>query len=374
MLLRSRMRFIPICIIIMMIFSACSSNSEEGSEQTALRPAEEITQDQDIDVDEDKDITEPEEPEPSWDWSVQQPRGIEYHGADYVSLSNGIYKIAGENEPEKILECQDAVGRVHGGYMYWAVYNEGSDLQILRFDADGQMLEIGRASVAWLVRNIDFNQDVLYIRDILDRVDAYRIGADGSIAAIESGPELQLYEEENLAADMRTNHPDDRDTIRQMPYHVMDAGYAQETLGKQFVAKYRSEGETGGSELFVRDAEVENLLLSFYEEAIVAENMIVYMSNAEKTELSVYYMDDQAANQTFPLAQGTFAIQYVSSETAYGIWDSITGGCYYSGIHLATGEKKEFFEANGYTDYIQIGNRLYYAEQEAQTVCRMILE
>ena len=90
MLLRSRMRFIPICIIIMMIFSACSSNSEEGSEQTALRPAEEITQDQDIDVDEDKDITEPEEPEPSWDWSVQQPRGIEYHGADYVSLSNGI--------------------------------------------------------------------------------------------------------------------------------------------------------------------------------------------------------------------------------------------------------------------------------------------
>lgn len=62
MLLRSRMRFIPICIIIMMIFSACSSNSEEGSEQTALRPAEEITQDQDIDVDEDKDIIEPEEP------------------------------------------------------------------------------------------------------------------------------------------------------------------------------------------------------------------------------------------------------------------------------------------------------------------------
>ena len=86
MLLRSRMRFIPICIIIMMIFSACSSNSEEGSEQTALRPAEEITQDQDIDVDEDKDITEPEEPEPSWDWSVQQPRGIEYHGADNMTF------------------------------------------------------------------------------------------------------------------------------------------------------------------------------------------------------------------------------------------------------------------------------------------------
>ena len=372
MLLRFRKRFIPICVIIMMIFSACSSSSEEQSEQTAPGPAEEITQDQDTDI--AKDAAEPEETEATWDWSVQQPRGIEYQGADYVSLSNGIYKIAGENEPEQILECQDAVGRVHGEYMYWAVYNEGSDLQILRFDADGQMLEIGRASVAWPVRNIDFNQDVLYIRDILDRVDAYRIGADGSIAAIESGPELQLYEEENLAADMRTNHPDDRDTIRQIPYHVLDAGYAQETLGKQFVAKYRSEGETGGSDLFVRDAEVENLLLSFYEEAIVAENMIVYMSNAEKTELSVYYMDDQAANQTFPLAQGTFAIQYVSSETAYGIWDSITGGCYYSGIHLATGEKKEFFEANGYTDYIQIGNRLYYMEPETQEISRKILE
>ena len=258
--------------------------------------------------------------------------------------------------------------------MYWAVYNEGSDLQILRFDADGQMLEIGRASVAWPVRNIDFNQDVLYIRDILDRVDAYRIGADGSIAAIESGPELQLYEEENLAADMRTDHPDDREAIRQMPYHVLDAGYAQEAVGKQFLARHRSAGEMGVNELFVRDAEVENLLLSFYEEAIVAENMIVYMSNAEKTELSVYYMDDQAANQTFPLAQGTFAIQYVSSETAYGIWDSITGGCYYSGIHLATGEKKEFFEANGYTDYIQIGNRLYYMEPETQEISRKILE
>ena len=173
MLIHSRVRFIPICIIIMMIFSACSSNSEEKSEQTDSGPAEEITQDQDTDI--TKDAAEPEGTEASWDWSVQQPRGIEYQGADYVSLSNGIYKIAGENEPEQILECQDAVGRVHGEYMYWAVYNEGSDLQILRFDADGQMLEIGRASVAWPVRNIDFNQDVLYIRDILDRVDAYRI-------------------------------------------------------------------------------------------------------------------------------------------------------------------------------------------------------
>ena len=173
MLLRFRKRFIPICVIIMMIFSACSSSSEEQSEQTAPGPAEEITQDQDTDI--AKDAAEPEETEATWDWSVQQPRGIEYQGADYVSLSNGIYKIAGENEPEQILECQDAVGRVHGEYMYWAVYNEGSDLQILRFDADGQMLEIGRASVAWPVRNIDFNQDVLYIRDILDRVDAYRI-------------------------------------------------------------------------------------------------------------------------------------------------------------------------------------------------------
>ena len=372
MLLRSKVRLIPICIIIMMMFSACSKNSEEKSEETTSRPTEDRIQNQDID--EDKDITEREETEDSWDWSVQQPRGIEYHGTDYVALGNGLYRAEGENEPERILECQDAVGRVQGEYMYWAVYNEGSDLQILRFGADGQMLEIGRVSIAWPVRNIDFNQDVLYIRDVLDHVDAYRISADGNIEAIEPGPELQLYVEENMAADMRMNHPDDRDAIRQIPYHVLDAGYAQETLGKQFVAKYRSEGETGGSELFVRDAEGENLLLSFYEEAILAENMIVYMSNAEKTELSVYYMDDQAANQTFPLAQGTFAIQYVSSETAYGIWDSITGGCYYSGIHLATGEKKEFFEADRYTDYIQAGNRLYYTEPETQAICRQILE
>lgn len=374
MLLRFRKRFIPIIIIIMMIFSACSSNSEEGSEQTDPGLAEEITQDQDMNTDEAKDTAEPEETEPSWDWSVQQPRGVEYHGADYVSLSNGIYKIAGENEPEKILECQDAVGRVHGEYMYWAVYNEGSDLQILRFDADGQMLEIGRASVAWLVRNIDFNQDVLYIRDILDRVDAYRIGADGSIAAIESGPELQLYEEENLAADMRTNHPDDRDTIRQMPYHVLDAGYAQEAVGKQFLARRRSEGEVSVNELFVRDAEGENLLLSFYEEAVIAENKIVYMSDVDSTEVSVYDMEDQAGNQTYPLSQGTFTLQYVSSEMAYGLWDSISSGYYYSGIHLATGEKRDFFQADGYTDYIQIGNRLYYTEPETQEISRKILE
>ena len=98
------------------------------------------------------------------------------------------------------------------------------------------------------------------------------------------------------------------------------------------------------------------------------------MSDAESTEVSVYDMEDQAENQTYPLSQGTFTLQYVSSEMAYGLWDSISSGYYYSGIHLATGEKKEFFEANGYTDYIQIGNRLYYAEPEAQTFCRMILE
>ena len=88
MLIRSRVRFIPICIIIMMIFSACSSNSEEKSEQTDSGPAEKITQDQDTDI--TKDAAELEETEASWDWSVQQPRGVEYHGADYVSLSNGI--------------------------------------------------------------------------------------------------------------------------------------------------------------------------------------------------------------------------------------------------------------------------------------------
>ena len=52
MLLRFRKRFIPIIIIIMMIFSACSSNSEEGSEQADPGPAEEIIQDQDINTDE----------------------------------------------------------------------------------------------------------------------------------------------------------------------------------------------------------------------------------------------------------------------------------------------------------------------------------
>ena len=247
--------------------------------------------------------------------------------------------------------------------------------EVICSDADGQMLEIGRASVAWQVRNIDFNQDVLYIRDILDRVDAYRIGADGSIAAIESGPELQLYEEENLAADMRTNHPDDRETIRQMPYHVLDAGYAQEAVGKQFLARYRSAGEMGVNELFVRDAEGENLLLSFYEEAVIAENKIVYMSDVDSTEVSVYDMEDQAGNQTYPLSQGTFTLQYVSSEMAYGLWNSISSGYYYSGIHLETGERKDFFQADGYTtDYIQIGNRLYYAEPETQAVSRKILE
>ena len=77
------------------------------------------------------------------------------------------------------------------------------------------------------------------------------------------------------------------------------------------------------------------------------------MSDAESTEVSVYDMEDQAENQTYPLSQGTFTLQYVSSEMAYGLWDSISSGYYYSGIHMATGEKKEFFEANGYTDYIQ---------------------
>ncbi len=90
MLLRFRKRFIPIIIIIMMIFSACSSNSEERSEQADPGPAEEITQDQDMNTDEAQEAAEPEETEASWDWSVQQPRGVEYHGADYVSLSNGI--------------------------------------------------------------------------------------------------------------------------------------------------------------------------------------------------------------------------------------------------------------------------------------------
>ena len=97
---------------------------------------------------------------------------------------------------------------------------------------------------------------------------------------------------------MRTNHPDDRETIRQMPYHVLDAGYAQEAVGKQFLARHRSAGEMGVNELFVRDAEGENLLLSFCEEAVIAENKIVYMSDVDSTEVSVYDMEDQAGNQT----------------------------------------------------------------------------
>ena len=114
--------------------------------------------------------------------------------------------------------------------------------------------------------------------------------------------------------------------------------------------------------------------MSFYEEAVIAENKIVYMSDVDSTEVSVYDMEDQAGNQTYPLSQGTFTLQYVSSEMAYGLWNSISSGYYYSGIHLETGERKDFFQADGYTDYIQIGNRLYYAEPETQAVSRKILE
>ncbi len=60
MLLRFRKRFIPIIIIIMMIFSACSSNSEERSEQTDPGPAEERTQDQDMNTDEAQEAAEPD--------------------------------------------------------------------------------------------------------------------------------------------------------------------------------------------------------------------------------------------------------------------------------------------------------------------------
>ena len=80
MLLRFRKRFIPIIIIIMMIFSACSSNSEERSEQTDPGPAEEITQDQDMNTDEAQEAAEPEETEASWVGSAAERGRISWGG------------------------------------------------------------------------------------------------------------------------------------------------------------------------------------------------------------------------------------------------------------------------------------------------------
>lgn len=86
-------------------------------------------------------------------------------------------------------------------------------------------------------------------------------------------------------------------------------------------------------------------------------------------EISVYDLRDKNNEVVCTFEDGIFEMMHVDENMVYGVWDSIEQNKkIYAGIDLKTGERKEFFEAESGTKYIQIGQNVYYENNAEQKI------
>lgn len=319
------------------------------------------------DVSEEKsDITLGEEKEYMKTW---QPRGIEFGEEKYLVMQEGIYRISKGNDMEKLMTCKDAVGTVYDDELYWAIRDNSDNVRIIKMDKEQQIFELGELSKALPPKSIDLYENILYIKNILEGVEGYVLDDEGNIGNKLADNDMLLYKEDNEAARQREDNENNGGEAGELLYHFIDAGYSERVYQKQFLVQYVSRGETGKNILFSREDGVDTELLEFYENALLHENNIVYISNIESNEISVYDLSNKSNEIVCSFEDGTFEMMHVDENMVYGVWDSIEQNRkIYAGIDLETGERKDFFEAESGAKYIQIGQNVYYEDNTEQKI------
>ena len=193
-----------------------------------------------------------------------------------------------------------------------------------------------------------------------------------SSASVE---EMKLYDEENKAADIRINNPDDKEGIWLYPYHIVGAGYTKTTTGQEFLARHIQIGDIGQEEFILRDNEQDTVLFSYYEDAVIDQEKIVYMSSVDKNKLSVYDLQTGEEREVIELQDGNIELLTISHNRVYGIWNSIKHmKSFLVYIDLEQTELVSCFEAIKGTEYIVINDTVYYIDQASgNLVCKVLL-
>lgn len=292
----------------------------------------------------------------------------------YIALNKMLYKVDGENQVEQLMACEEAVGTLYHDSLYWAVMNTEHNIQIIKINKQGQLSEVGILENNQPPSFLDFYDDIIYLGFKLGNVEGYRIDSDGRLAGPASEEEMELYHEENQAAEIRINNPDDRNGILAYPYHIVRAGYSKTTTGQEFLARHIQIGEIGQEEFILRENEQDTVLFSYYEDAIIDQEKVVYLSSIDKNMLSVYDLRTGENRNVFELHDGNLELLTFSHNRVYGIWKSIEHlKSFLVYIDLEQPELVSCFETVNGTEYIVINDTAYYVDQASSNlVCKAL--
>lgn len=293
-----------------------------------------------------------------------QTRAIRWLDYDYVSLNHALYRVDAEQQMEQIMECEAAVGRLWNDCLYWGVWDADHNLRIIAIDEKNHMYDIGEIEDSQPPAALDFYGDVLYIQFKLGNVVGYRIGSDGKLTEPASSEEMQLYGDENQAAEIRIENPDNKTDIFELPYHIVGAGLAKETTGQEFLAKHIQEGEIVKEEFIVRKGGKDTVLFTFYDDAVIDRNQVIYFSSFERNRLSLYDMQKDESKEIYAFTDGSFELLAFENNRIYGIWSSIEQAKdFFVGIDLNQSQMQPYFEVEKGAEYIVLKDTVYYADQ-----------
>lgn len=362
--------FFAVSCCIMLFLTACGVK-ERKTETIVAEP---------VKADDKTDNSTVEKPEETADTAEEKaayPEGYQikafrFYGQDYVFLNKTLYKITSAQEIDELLTCGEAVGQKRDEYLFWGIWDAEHILRIIRLDAKGTIFEVGKLKEKYPPAALDFYGDTLYIRYKLGNVEGYRIGADGKIAAEASAEEMALYDDENKAAEIRQNEPDAGEDIQRFPYHIMGAGYSKEICGKEFLARHVPHGESGEEEFIVRSGVKDTVLFTYYEDAFINREYVIYCNSVDKNKLSIYDMQKKMSRDIYEFTDGTFELLTADNNRIYGIWRSIgRSKDFLAGIDIDTAEMHTYLEMGDKTKCQIINDTIYYVDPADDGIVRL---
>lgn len=229
-----------------------------------------------------------------------QKDAIHYHGENYFWLTGGIYRDAGDGDPELLAASPDARGVVIQDRMYWGITDPDDFRKVSIATIDGDQVSILKTVEANGVGWMDYYDGVLYLKDAFgDNVQGWILNEDWSIGEEASAEQPGIYEEENTiaaelanTADDNTYHPEDA-WISALPSHIIPPGYSLSHYGNEYLQTYPDYHEGWvefGQPGFTRKKDGDEELLFRYDDdsayngkAVLTNGKYAWF-NYEKTE------------------------------------------------------------------------------------------
>lgn len=355
-------------LVGIVLLSSCSKQKEntllptdKSLQESSFSPENDLFEK--TDSTEDTTPTEKQILQFTEDSQIYQKRAIQFNHRIYLVSDKALYQLDKDGNTTLLLSCNDAVGRKIKDAVYWAILTLDNQIEIVKIETDNQIHKIGIIPDGKPIQAIDFYQDILYIKFRLGNVAGYRIENDLSLIPLEEN-ELPLYQEENQRTKQKLAASDDSDRYRSIPYHILDAGYSLENYQKEFLARIKiSDQVIREEELFTRENGKETILLNFYDEARIYQNTIIYYSEIEERQLSIYDINRNENHEFYTFKNGIFHMLFIDSDILYGIYKS-TDGDYFSGIHLKEQDFYQYFEITEELPSVMTvsENTLYYVK------------